>query len=101
MKVELHIPVEQYGFVAVTYEGLTSEDQIRQMYNSIKAAFAVGDGIPDKEMDEVIYLMLKGETVRGGIEIYNRMDAQQQKECQRIKRLTKRINTKLKKENNE
>ncbi len=76
----------------------TESHAVAALSQGFRDAFRGGEGITDKEMDDVICLMLKGETVRGGIEIYNRMNPTQQKECQRIKRLTKRINSAVKRQ---
>ena len=62
------------------------------MYNSIKAAFTDGDGVSDKELNMVLDFMLRGETVRGGVEIWARMNDTQKLIINTLKKATKRIN---------
>ncbi len=101
MKYTLHIPVEQYGFVEAEYEGMSTDpDEARDFYETIKATFKVGEGISDKEFNAVVDAMMRGESIKNGTEIWPRMSESQQNVCQNIKRSMKRINSKLKKENN-
>lgn len=101
MRVDFHVQPESFEYIGFEYdrsEELTDEiiQEALDDYRRAKSQIKGGEGIPEKEMDEVVRLMLLGETVRGGIEIYNRMSTTQQKECQRLKRLKKRINSKIK-----
>lgn len=59
MKYELHVPIEQYGFVSGVLE---TEDvsEVRTAYERIHAAFAEKpqNTLPDSEMTDFIYGML-------------------------------------------
>lgn len=97
MKIDFHIQPESFEYIGFEYdlsEGL-SDEAIQQGfddYNRAKGVIKGGEGIAEKEMNTVVDAMLRGETVRGGIEIYNRMSPVQQQVCQTLKRATKRVN---------
>lgn len=54
MKYELHVPVEQYGFVAGTIE-TADVQEVRTAYEQIRRAFSETPGLPDKELTDYIY----------------------------------------------
>jgi hypothetical protein len=90
MKYTLHVPVEQYGFVALEYD--SNEDryyELKERYDSIKAVFAAKEGLEDKAMNSFIDRQLNGES--NHIEDYNKMSDKQQFAVQTIKRALKRI----------
>lgn len=92
--MKIHIAIGQYEFVEVEAETVAAA---KDSYDDIKAAFSVGEGIPDKEFNAVVDAMMCAESVKNGSEIWPRMSAEQQAICQAIKRSSKRINSKLKK----
>jgi hypothetical protein len=60
MKFELHVPVEQYGFVSADIE-TTDYAQVRETYDAIKDSFAAKlEGLDDKSMTDFIQNQLKG-----------------------------------------
>lgn len=89
MKIELHVPVEQYGFVSASFEidqeGAFPADQTRTTYEAIANAFKEKTGISDKEFQAFLIRQLLQE---GGnhIEEYNAMSPIQQKVVQEVKK---------------
>lgn len=96
MKYELHIPVEQYGFVAAMIE-TEDPDEVVEHYNALKASFSVGDGLSAKDMDKFLEEYLGTSTVKNGTESYVQMNPEQQRWVQCIKRALKRIEAKTNK----
>lgn len=84
MKYELHIPVEQYGFVAAT---LDTEDvsEIRTAYEQIRSAFKTGEGIAQKEWNAVVDQALAG-TLKLAPDLWEQMSQYQQSFLHEIKK---------------
>lgn len=62
---EVHVPVEQYGFIAAHVESQEPEDAIAA-YHSLKKAFQGGEGIGMKELARIIHeYCLKGSITNG------------------------------------
>lgn len=91
--MKIHIAIGQYEFVEVD---VTDSVAAREAYNDIKTAFTDGDGVTDKELNMVLDHMLRGETVRGGVEIWARMNETQKQIINTLKKACKRINGKIK-----
>ena len=85
MKAELHIPTEQYGFVSVEVEVEHVKDALA-LYASTKETA----GVTEKEMNYVADMMLLGEGVPNGLEIYEKMNPTQVYAVQWLKRALKR-----------
>lgn len=93
MKIELHIPTVQYGFIAVELEDATPEI-VRATYDSYAAAFKPQpiNTLPDKEYNTFIDNMLLGDD--NHVETYNAMSPQQKDAVQVLKRALKRLKSK-------
>lgn len=65
MKIELHIPVEQYGFVSVETDSMEEDVGTfsRRLYDTVKDAFSETpqNALPDKDMTDFIYNYLHGK----------------------------------------
>lgn len=94
--MKVHVAIGQYEFVEAE---ATDPTEARVLYDLIKHEFSSGAGIGAKEMNAVVDAMLRGESIRNGVELWGLMSPEQQEICQTIKRANKRINGKLK--NNE
>jgi len=103
MKTEHRIPTTQFGYISVYVEAgeeLATETINRLMADHARLSEAYtrsGEaiiGIQEKEMNPVVDKMLLGQTVEGGIEIYEKMNATQKYTVQTIKRALKRISAK-------
>lgn len=57
MKYELHVPVEQYGFVSAILE-TDDVSEVRTTYEQIKDQFKSGEGMEVKEWNECVSLCL-------------------------------------------
>lgn len=80
MKLELHIPVEQYGYVAAELEGDPKgldPMTIRSVYDSIQHAFKDGDGLSDSELTDFLYSQVRGKG--NHIETWEQMNAAQKR----------------------
>ncbi len=88
MNALVRIATRQFCFIQLQVEDTTPakvveiERQLQELY--------FPSGIPEDEMNEVVNTMMKGETVLGGIEIYERMNTSQKYTTQTIKRWLKR-----------
>lgn len=91
MKITSHIPTEQFGYIEIEHDKV-DPDSVWNEYTLYSGFFKEGIGVPDKEMNGVVDTMLQGQSVRGGIEIYERMDLKQKYAIQTIKRALKRNN---------
>lgn len=87
MKIELHVPVEQYGFVGATIEidGPESYSLIPGFYDGIKAAFAEkpANTLDDKAMTEFLFAQIHG--LGNHIETYEMMNPAQQHSVKLLK----------------
>jgi hypothetical protein len=92
MKAELHLPTEQYGFVSVEVE-VNEPHEAVALYNETKRKLE-NPGVPEKELNYVIDKMLLGESVEGGLEIYEKMNEQQKSTVQCLKRALRRLKAK-------
>lgn len=102
MKIIYRIPTKDpYAYIEVEHESVGLEPEIyRKNYDELSAVFRDGDGITRQEMNEVVDSMLRGESVNGGVQLWEKMSAEQKEICQTIKRATKRINGKIKDKEN-
>lgn len=89
IKISLHIPTEQYGFIAVECEGLTA-DETAALYKEYSTGFQPKAGISEKDYNTFIDRMLLGQE-GNHIEQYVAMSDQQKYAVQVIKRGLKRI----------
>ena len=91
MKIKLHIPTEQYGFVEAEFEikGDETPDEIAEKYYFIAKGFKQQEGITDKDFNGFLDKYLRENT--GDLETYNRMSESQKNIIQAIKRSVKRI----------
>ena len=90
MKIELHIPVEQYGFVSITTED-TDPSETRDLYTRYAEAFKDGMGVPDKDFNALLDEYVKSRQVVNGQELYEQMNGAQKAIIQALKRSYKRI----------
>lgn len=88
MKYDLHIPVEQFGFISKEIEG--TDEQAVEEYRSLRAALGSGEGLSAKEYNDFIDNFLLGQ-MNGLGELYQQMSMSQQETVQTIKRSLKRI----------
>ncbi len=93
MKYTLHVPVEQYGFVAVEFErGEQPGGDIAELYREVSSAFKTQAGVPPKEYNTFIDSMLLGES--NHIDVWEKLSDDQRDAAQVIKRALKRISAK-------
>lgn len=95
MKIVLHVPVEQYGFVSAEFDEVNTET-IANNYRDIAKAFKPTEGITSKEMDLIIECMALGKTVTNGTELWARATQAQKDQINCLKRALKRIEAKQK-----
>ena len=99
MKATLRIATKDaFCFIEAECEGTSQEivDQYGELYLEYHGRHKTGSGITDKEMDTFVQNVLEGGT--NHIDLHEKMNEEQQKTYQIIKRAIKRINYKLKKE---
>lgn len=85
MKYDLHVPVEQYGFV----NGVLDTDdvtEVRTAYERIKDVFAEkpANTLEDKEMTDFLFAQIHG--LGNHIETYERMNAAQKTFINQLKK---------------
>lgn len=94
MKALYHIPTEQYGFVECEVEVASVEDAI-ESYNALKTLkTASGEGLDDKTWRSAIDEYLLTNELKDGTNLYERMNSEQQRTMQEIKKALKRIKNK-------
>lgn len=97
MKIQLHIPTEQYGFIGVEYEsdGEIAYAEAAREYKLFADAFKPQpmNSLPEPEFNTFIDRMLAGDT--NHVETYNQMSPEQQAHVQVIKKAVKRANYKI------
>lgn len=96
MKLTFRIPTEMYGFVEISTEAHEESDgtTIRGLYEGFVDAFKPKpkseNTLDDRIMNMVVDCLLTGESVRNGVELYEKMSPIQQYAIQTIKRGMKR-----------
>lgn len=102
MKIKIHKPVEEYGFVEVEVEtdDPTTDDlsRIRSIYDDLTMAFKNGGGLDQKEWIKVFDKYLETNVMES--DEYERMSLEQKGVIQEIKKSIKRQNYKLNKNEN-
>jgi len=91
--MKVHLKIGDFEFVEKDVETML---EAIDFYYETKAHFSAGDGVTDKELNMVLDHMLRGETVKGGIEIWARMNDTQKLIVNTLKKATKRINKSIK-----
>lgn len=89
-EAELHIPVEQYGFIAVKVKDTATG--LLEAYKAIsRANSATPNELPAKEFNAALDEFLLTSNLRNGVEIYGKMSPAQQACFQEIKKSFKRM----------
>jgi len=85
---EIRIPTTQYGFVSVHVSG--DFDEIKSANDELHRIFNGGEGISETDFNAFLDKYLEGD-LKGGLEVYEKMNKEQQTIIQAIKRSKKRI----------
>lgn len=93
MKVILHIPTEQYGFVAIEVED-SSPEKTAEVYREYAGAFKVKTGLTAKEFNTALDAYINGNPMQP--DTYYAMSPEQQKIIQELKKCFKRLDAKNK-----
>lgn len=94
MKILLHVPTEQYGFVSAEFDvpdGTTDADEIKHQYELISKAFKTEVGIPEKEFNAMLDEYLSTKTIVNGQDRYEKLSPAQRDILQAIKRTYARL----------
>lgn len=96
MKVTIRIPTDQYAYAEVEKEFDTnpSPEDVAGMYREFKEAFTVKEGLSAKDFNAWLDRYLTDNT--GDVEMYVKMNPEQQGIIQAIKRSVNRISAKNK-----
>lgn len=89
---DLHVPVEQYGFVATTVVG-DPEDACAE-YKAVQRAFRMGKGLDSKRFNAVVDEYMNTGKLNGGAEYWEDMSDVQRIVINEIKKSFKRIKEK-------
>lgn len=89
-KITLHIPVEQYGFIAIEMEGCL-EDAINE-YKAAQRVWKVGGGLPDPQWRAVLDEYLSTGKITNGGDIYGDLSERQRDIINECKKSLKRTN---------
>jgi len=90
---EVHVPVEQYGFISATIKGF-AHDAAKE-YHEIKHSIGFGDGMPEHEFRKYYDLVASGTAINGDPGILEQMNAVQRFAINEIKKYIKRASIKL------
>ena len=94
MKTLYHFPVEQYGFVEVEGEVVSIDEAIETYHALRKPQNASGEGLDQKTWNRALDEYLLTNALVDGTNLYERMNPEQQKVMQEIKKALKRITPK-------
>ena len=90
MKATLHIPTVEFGFIEIEVEG--TEEEIINKYSELFLQCKGGFGLERKEFNAALDRYLTDGT--GEVEIYMKMDKEQQRVFQEIKKSLKKLKKK-------
>lgn len=98
-KITYRIPLEAYAFVEVVEEvDTTTPEAVRANYEHYEGIFKNGEGLSDAEMDSMVQNFLEGKN--NHIQVYEKMNKEQKKFYNTMKRAKGRINYRLGKDAN-
>lgn len=92
MKILLHIPTEQYGFVSIEVDKSFPPQEVRELYDEYSRAFKLGamNGVSPKDFDQFIQNQLSGKG--NHTDYIEKLSPAQYEHYQINKRALKRIN---------
>lgn len=90
---ELHVPVEQYGFISEHLETNDPNEAV-EAYQILKKALQSGDGLQNREWCKVMDSYVSTGKLEGGAEVWERMNDYQRSVIQELKRCFARTNKK-------
>lgn len=107
MKITLHVPIEQFGFVGAEMETIDNKiqggdaDAIRENYDAIATAFKPQpiNTLPEKDWRNFLEKLLLGEP--NHIDMYEQCSPEQKKTVNEIKKTLKRLEAKSPENNHE
>lgn len=92
MRTTFRIPTnDQFAFVEIEKDMELFPEQIREWYDEYRRVFHIGEGLDVKVFNDALDEYLKTAELKGGTEIYAKMNQQQQAVFQEIKKANKRI----------
>lgn len=92
-KARLRVPTaEQYSYIEIDVEG--TPEAIIEAHRRFTGLVQGGFGLPEKEMNTFVDTMIMGQSVKGGVELYEQMNHMQKYAVQVLKRALKRHTTK-------
>ena len=98
-KTPIRLPLGQFEFIEMTYDTEMTAEAAVEAFKQLQRAYKGGEGITEKEMDDIIQKMMLGVSVNGGTELWAKATNEQRTEINRIKRALKRIKAKNDKSN--
>lgn len=97
MKVKIHVPTIEYGFIEAEYDDISAEDAVSH-HNDLLNAYKGNFGLSRDDFNRTLDEFLNTGTVVDGVNIYQQMSKEQQSVFQEIKKSLKRIQAKNNKE---
>jgi len=92
--MKIHIAIGQYEFIEEEVETL---EEARLVYDEVNHQFTAGEGLTPNEYNKCLDEFLESGTVKGGRDMWEKMNKEQQEIMQIIKRSMKRLEAKTKK----
>ena len=96
MKIELHIPTEQYGFVFLQTEDISPEKVVELYWRYSKAFLKPVNVMPEAEFRKLYDKIGNGESVEGDPGVLSEMSPDQQRSINDLKKFIARCSYKSK-----
>ena len=98
MKAQYQVKTQEFEYIMLESE-VDSPEAAVEAYNALKRAYSpkAGLGLPEKEFKAAIDEYLSTASLKGGTELYAKMNPEQQRTFQDIKKSLARIESRLEK----
>lgn len=97
MKIKFHIPTAEYAFIETEIEAENEHEAIcayNDLEEAVKGRNGASECLSDKDFNSALDEYLTTNTLKDGVEIYQKMSKAQQNVFQQIKKSLKRIEAK-------
>lgn len=85
----IRVAIGEYEYIEICHSGESTESLV-ELARTVQNQVHGGEGVPAEVFRGVVDKLVSGETVHGGMELWEKMSKYQQDVCQEIKRAMKR-----------
>lgn len=95
MKTTIRLPLGQFEFIEQSFDMEMTPEAAVDAFNALQNAYKGGEGLTEKQLDEIIKKMMLGVSVPDGVNLWSQATPAQKLEINRVKRILKQIKNKV------